>query len=132
MIKLKKSDAAAGSHAPTSDIALSAIVLALIMGLLATIMLSFALMLAHPKDAEAVTAAEKRAEADTVYARIDSLQTSLNEATRKYENATAAHDEATALRDEAAAQIEVETARIETLQADLSSFAVGIFLFKEH
>ena len=83
--------------------------------------------IACPGNADAVTAAEKRAEADAVFTQIDSLQTSLNEATRQYEDATAAHEEAVALRDEAAAQIEEETARIETLQDELSSFAVGMY-----
>ena len=83
--------------------------------------------LACPPDADAVTAAEKRAEADEVFTQIDSLQTSLNEVTDRYYNATAAHDEALALRDEAAAQIEEESARIEVLQKELSSFATGMY-----
>ena len=83
--------------------------------------------LACPHDADAVTAAEKRAEADEVFTQIDSLQTSLNEVTDRYYNATAAHDEALALRDEAAAQIEEESARIEVLQKELSSFATGMY-----
>jgi len=80
-----------------------------------------------PSSAEAVTAAEKRAEADSVYTQIDSLQTSLNEAMWDYDNATAAHEEAVAQRDEAARQIEEETERIETLQNDLSKFARSVY-----
>ena len=79
------------------------------------------------RDAYAVTAAEKRAEADEVWAQVDSLQTSLNEASYQYEQATAAHDEAIAQRDEAQRQIEEETKRIEKLQAELSDFAVGMY-----
>ena len=82
---------------------------------------------AQPTEAQAVTSAEKRAEADAVYAQIDSLQTSLNEAVAKLEAAQGAYDEAIELRDEAAKQIEVETARIEQLQDELSSFARGMY-----
>ena len=78
-------------------------------------------------NAHAVTAAEKQAEADAVWAQIDSLQTSLNEAMDAYEQAQAAYDEATELRDEAARQIEAETKRIDTLQDELSAFAVGMY-----
>lgn len=80
-----------------------------------------------PNAAHAVTAAEKQAEADAVYAQIDSLQTSLNEAIERYDNAQAAYDEAIALRDEAAAQIEEETQRLETLQEGMSEFAVSMY-----
>ena len=38
------------------------------------------------------------AEADAVYAQIDSLQTSLNEATARYEAAQSSYEEAVALR----------------------------------
>ena len=77
--------------------------------------------------AQAVTAAEKRAEADGVFTQIDSLQTSLNTAMWEYEAATEARDEAIAQRDEAARQIKEETARIESLQEELSAFAVGMY-----
>ena len=80
-----------------------------------------------PSNAEAVTSAEKRAEAEEVYAQIDSLQTSLNEAMAQYDAAQAAYDEAIALRDEAAEQIQEETERIEALEDDLSSFAVSMY-----
>ena len=81
----------------------------------------------EPEDAYAITAAEKRAEADAVWAQIDSLQTSLNQANYEYEQATAAHDEAVAQRDEAERQIQEETKKIEKLQEDLSEFAVGMY-----
>ena len=77
--------------------------------------------------AHGVTAAEKQAEADAVYAQIDSLQTNLNEAMDEYDRAQAAHDDALAKRDEAARQIEAESARIDALQEDLSSFARGMY-----
>ena len=80
-----------------------------------------------PCSAEAVTAAEKRAEADAVYTQIDSLQTSLNAAMSEYDDATAAHEEAVAQRDEAARQIEEETARIESLQSNLSKYAKNAY-----
>ena len=92
--------------------------------LLAGVLVSFAFT---PTTANAVTAAEKRAEADEVYTQIDSLQTSLNEAYAQYEQATSAHDEAIERRDEAARQIEKTTARIEELQSALSDFAVGTY-----
>lgn len=78
-------------------------------------------------NAHAVTAAEKRAEADAVYTQIDSLQTSLNEAMAQYDAASAAHDEAVELSEEAARQIEEQTERIESLQGELSHFAVGMY-----
>ncbi len=74
-----------------------------------------------------VTAAEKRAEADGVYAQIDSLQTSLNAVMDEYNMATAAHDEAVRLSEDAAARIEKETERLESLQGELSEFAVGMY-----
>ena len=87
----------------------------------------FAVLAIIPPAAHAVTAAEKRAEADEVYTQIDSLQTSLNEAMWEYDNATAAHEEAIERRDEAARQIKEETERIDKLQSELSSFAVGVY-----
>ena len=80
-----------------------------------------------PHEAHAVTAAEKQAEADAVYAQIDSLQTSLNAAMQEYETAESSFEEATALRDEAAQQIEEETQRIEHLQDNMSDFAVVMY-----
>lgn len=74
-----------------------------------------------------ITAAEKRAEADGVYAQIDSLQTSLNAVMDEYNTATAAHDEAVRLSEDAAARIEKETERLESLQGELSEFAVGMY-----
>ena len=83
--------------------------------------------LVAPGSAHAVTAAEKQAEADAVWAQIDSLQTSLNEAMAAYDAAQGAYEEATRLRDEAARQIEEETTRIDTLQDELSGFAVSMY-----
>ena len=77
--------------------------------------------------AEAVTAAEKQAEADAVFAQIDSLQTNLNKVMSEYNAAQEAYDKACESRDEAAAKIEIENARIEELQNGLSSFAVGMY-----
>ena len=77
--------------------------------------------------AHAVTAAEKQAEADAVFAQIDSLQTSLNDAMADYDRAQEAYGEACRLRDEAADNIEAETEHIEALQADLSKFVVGMY-----
>ena len=70
---------------------------------------------AQPTEAQAVTSAEKRAEADAVYAQIDSLQTSLNEAVAKLEAAQGAYDEAIELRDEAAKQIEEKEEKDDTV-----------------
>ena len=78
-------------------------------------------------DAYGITAAEKQAEADAVYAQIDSLQTNLNRVMRQYDKAQSAYDEAIEKRDEAAAQIERKTARIAELQDELSDFAVGMY-----
>lgn len=80
-----------------------------------------------PSSALAITAAEKRAEADEVYAQIDSLQTSLNEITAQYNEASAAHDEATQLAEDASARILKETERLQRLQEELSDFAVGMY-----
>ena len=84
-------------------------------------------LLSLPPQAQAVTAAEKQAEADAVFAQIDSLQTSLNEAQAQYDQATSAHEDALKKRDEAARQIDEESARIEELQDELSDFAVGMY-----
>lgn len=97
---------------------------------LAAVALSGALAFAAfpaAEPAHAVTAAEKQAEADAVYAQIDSLQTSLNEVMAEYERASSAYDEAVGLRDQAAKDIKKQTERIETLQEDLSAFAVGMY-----
>ena len=77
--------------------------------------------------AHAVTAAEKRAEANAITEHIDSMQSSLNEMRALYEQATAEHEEAVALRDEAAAKLAEETARVEELQEKMSSFAVSMY-----
>ena len=97
--------------------------------IVATMLLAVAVsILACPtRSAFAVTAAEKQLEADEVFAQIDRLQTSLNEAYEEYETAVEARDEAIAARDEAQATIERETARIEKLQDRLSKFAVGMY-----
>lgn len=94
-------------------------------GVLAVLLAASAI--ACPKDGYAVTAAEKRAEADAVWMQIDSLQTSLNEANAQYEAASTAHDDAVAKRDEAERQIEEETKKIAKLQDELSDFAVGMY-----
>ena len=78
-------------------------------------------------DAYAVTAAEKQAEADAVYAQIDSLQTSLNEAIETYEKAQASYKEACASRDKASKKIEEQTELIDTLQEDLEQYAIGMY-----
>lgn len=83
--------------------------------------------LAFPASAQAVTAAEKQAEADAVYAQIDLLQTSLNDAMAEYERAQGAYEEAVKLRDEAAREIEEETARIARLEDSLSDYAVSMY-----
>lgn len=88
---------------------------------------AMALALFFPTDAFAVTAAEKQAEADAVWAQIDSLQTSLNEAMAEYDRATAAHEEALANAEEAAQQIDEQTERINTLEDELSDFAVSMY-----
>ena len=80
-----------------------------------------------PDQALAVTAAEKRAEADSVYEQIDSLQTNLNKAMAEYERAQSAYEAAIQKRDAATQSIEEETARYESLQGDLSQFAVGMY-----
>ena len=75
----------------------------------------------------AVTAAEKKAEADAITEQIDAMQTGLNEMKKLYEKASAEHAEAVVLRDEAAAKVEEETARVEALQDQMSSFAVSMY-----
>ena len=77
--------------------------------------------------AQAVTAAEKRAESDAIYEQIDKMQTGLNEMRALHSRATAEHDEAAALRDEAARQVEESTARLAGLQEKMSSFAVSMY-----
>ena len=74
-----------------------------------------------------VTAAEKQAEADAVWAQIDSLQTTMNEVIARYNEASEERDDAIAKRDEAARRIEEESARIKNLQSRLSDFAVASY-----
>ena len=97
------------------------------IGLAAALVASLCPLSALSSDAYAVTAAEKQAEADAVYAQIDLLQTSLNEAEAEYYRATNAYEEAIDLRDEAQRQIKEETERIDTLQDDLTMFAVSMY-----
>ncbi|MBQ9003442.1 MAG: peptidoglycan DD-metalloendopeptidase family protein [Eggerthellaceae bacterium] len=82
--------------------------------------------LAAPQ-AFAVTAAEKRAEADAITEQIDAMQTGLNEMRALHEKASAEYAEAIALRDEAATQVEAEAARVEALQERMASFAVSMY-----
>ena len=98
-----------------------------LMALFGAIALAFAYSLAFCPQAHAVTAAEKQAEADEVFAQIDSLQTNLNKVMAEYDAAQKAYEEACASRDEAEAKIEAENKRIEQLQGGLSSFAVGMY-----
>ena len=93
----------------------------------AGIALVLACSLAPGSQAQAVTAAEKQAEADMVYAQIDSLQTSLNEAMATYEAAQASYKKACESRDKASAQIETQNQRIDELQGELQQFAVGMY-----
>ena len=95
--------------------------------LCASICVSFACGAALPDEALAVTAAEKRAEAEAVYEQIDSLQTNLNKAMAEYDRAQSAYENALKKRDAATESIEKETARFEALQSDLSQFAVGVY-----
>lgn len=89
--------------------------------------LSLYLPLSQPKQALAVTAAEKQAEADEVFAQVDSLQTSLNEAIAQRDAAQAAYEEAERLANDAIARQEYEEQRLASLQSDLSSFAISMY-----
>ena len=80
-----------------------------------------------PQQALALTAAEKQAEADAVYAQIDSLQTSLNNSMRERARAQEAYDAAVKKQAEATEAIEKETSRIGQLQEELSSYAVAMY-----
>jgi len=93
----------------------------------ASIALAFACATASPDSAHALTAAEKQAEADAVYAQIDSLQTNLNKAMDEYDRAQAAYEKAITKRDKAQKSIEEETAHIEQLQSDIAQFAKGMY-----
>lgn len=107
----------------TKHIAAKPIALALTASLIALPLLAPL----QPQPAYGITAAEKRAEADTVYSQIDSLQTSLNDVMAQRDSAQAAYDEAVRLSEEAQVQIQEETAHIESLQGELSHFAVGMY-----
>ena len=80
-----------------------------------------------PQQALALTAAEKQAEADAVYAQIDSLQTSLNNSMRERARAQEAYDAAIKKQAEATEAIEKEASRIGQLQEELSSYAVAMY-----
>ena len=87
----------------------------------ASVALVLACGVALPNSAQALTAAEKQAEADAVYAQIDSLQTNLNKAMGEYERAQADYEKAIAKLDKAQKSIEKETKHIEELQDNLAS-----------
>lgn len=80
-----------------------------------------------PQQAHALTAAEKQAEADAVYAQIDSLQTSLNKSMSERARAQKAYDAAIKKQAEATEAIEKESSRIDQLQEELSSYAVTMY-----
>lgn len=80
-----------------------------------------------PVPAYAITAAEKQAEADEVFAQVDLLQTSLNEAIAQRDAAQAAYEEAERLAAEAAERQRQEEEHLATLQTELSQFAVGMY-----
>ena len=87
--------------------------------------IAIALFSIFPSSAQAVTAAEKQAEADAVFAQIDTLQTSLNETQAQYDQALAERDEAIEKRDEAQQRYDDATKRMEKLQDELSQYAVA-------
>ena len=77
--------------------------------------------------AYAVTAAEKRAEADAIAEEIDSMQTGLNAMRSLHDKASAEYEEAAAKRDEAEQQLAEKTTQMEALQERMSSFAVSMY-----
>lgn len=75
----------------------------------------------------AVTSAEKQAEADAVFAKIDALQTDLNAANASYADALERHDAAQEAMDEAQGRIDEAEARIGELQVRLGDRAVTLY-----
>lgn len=101
--------------------------LLLTLALVAALAMPFGMIPSSMDRAWAVTAAEKQAEADSVWDQIDSLQTSLNEAMEQHSAAEAAYHEAEQLAAEAAAQVQEESEKVKHLQGELSEFAVGMY-----
>lgn len=75
----------------------------------------------------AVTSAEKEAELDEAFARMDTLQTELNKIAADYDAAVAAHAEAEARMFDAATREEAARVRIAELQEQLGARAVKMY-----
>lgn len=77
--------------------------------------------------AYAVTSAEKQAEADTISANIDSLQTKINAAEAEYNRALEASEAAEAAAKDAAKRAEEANARMEEIQEQLGTRTVSMY-----
>ncbi len=84
-------------------------------------------VLTNVENAYAITAAEKRAEADAVFDQVDSLQTKLNDVKREYDEATQAHDEAVEKRNQADQDIKTKSQEIDNLDDSMSAYLVGMY-----
>ena len=98
----------------------------LLFGILA-LSLAAALFSVPSSYAWAVTSAEKQAEADALFEKIDVLQTDLNDANASYDEALAKHDAALEAMDEAQGRIDEAEARIAELQERLGGRAVSLY-----
>ena len=86
-----------------------------------------ALATAFPREAQAVTAAEKQAEADAAYASLVDMQQQLDIASNNYTEALFALEEAQQRMDDCQTQIDEKTVEIEGLQDQLSTRARAMY-----
>ncbi|MDR1358778.1 MAG: peptidoglycan DD-metalloendopeptidase family protein [Coriobacteriales bacterium] len=96
-------------------------------GILAACLLMVPALSGSSPQAFAATSAEKQAELDEAFARLDSLQTEINQLAADYDAAVIAHAEAEARMLDAQAREEAARARIAELQAQLGDRASKMY-----
>lgn len=94
---------------------------------LAVSMLLFPALWGGATQAFAVTSAEKQAEVDEAFVRLDALQTQINQLATDYDEAVIAHDEAEKSMLDAQAREEAARARIQELQDQLGDRASQVY-----
>lgn len=90
-------------------------------------MLSVAAIWGTPSQAYAVTSAEKQAEVEEAFRRLDALQTEINQLADDYDVAMAAYETAEANKLEAQAREEAARERVHMLQEQLSDRAAYMY-----
>lgn len=93
----------------------------------ATATAAMALTAANPLQAHAVTAAEKKAEAEAMMAKLNIMQEKLQEASASYEEAMGRREEAQANMEDAQTKIDEATSQISDLQEHLGTRARNMY-----